>query len=421
MYGEVRNSMNTRVARKPFLPFLYLLVAIFLLYAVQDFGTSANMGGHANADKPRTGVYVALSGILAALSVYCGLAIAKGHSLPRSRVYLTIWLITIWIAVVNVLQPAVPWTAAVHLGLSVLWILSYHFFWQYLRSFPQAWPQVKFCMGALFALYLGAAVYAIRYFRANDIDVTGLNAVYATLVFLPWIAMAKRKWSRRVGILLVLSIVVVSLKRGAIVVFPAMLAAEALVSASIAKRSLTTAARMAGIAFVFLVCLLVFDYWTNGLLYERFRPDVLADASGRREIYGTAVRQISQRCTWDLVLGLGSGASIQYLGTGTHNEWLEFLFSFGVIGVALYASLLLALGNRLWVLTKCRVEYAPAWAMAATYIAVTGLYGGVYFVHSTFFITAFLGAADGMIANDARKAQPRENAQMQTFRIGGPS
>lgn len=96
---------------------------------------------------------------------------------------------------------------------------------------------------------------------------------------------------------------------------------------------------------------------------------------------------------------------MQMLGTGVHNEWLEFLFSFGVIGVILYGLFFVALAWRVLQLIRMASPYASAYAMAVVYMLVVGMYGGIYFVHSTLYIMAFLGAVEGLAVRDLRTAQ----------------
>jgi O-antigen ligase len=169
---------------------------------------------------------------------------------------------------------------------------------------------------------------------------------------------------------------------------------------------------------LFFAGLLIVNQLSKSFLTERFLPEQLAIGSGRTEIYRASIEEISQRSLWYLLVGYGSGSSKDYLGKVAHNEWLEFLFNFGVIGGVFYALLFLALARRLWQLIRRSSPYAPAYAMAVVYMLTVGMFGQIYFAHSTFYIMAFYGAVEGLMLNDARNAQVL-SADYAQYRLQG--
>ncbi|MBN2731084.1 MAG: hypothetical protein JXR26_01520, partial [Balneolaceae bacterium] len=57
-------------------------------------------------------------------------------------------------------------------------------------------------------------------------------------------------------------------------------------------------------------------------------------------------------------------------------------------------------------LVKRASPYAPAYAMAVTYMLVVGMFGGIYFVHSTLYVMAFFGVVKALSSFEIRKNQP---------------
>lgn len=383
--------------------FLYFVFLLILLYAVLDFRTSRNTG--AEVDMERKAVHVTLFVILMVLGMYYTVTTAGGR-IVKSPVKSALWLIIGWIAVVNLLQNASMWIVAVHLGLSVLWILAYHFFSYYLRYFPNAWSQMQVCIMIMFGFYVFSALYAAYIFQMIYDRIIVVNLAYGVLVFLPWILLMARKRMRHLGILIVFFVVLVSMKRGAIIVFPLMLGTSMLVEAIIRKKWLGRVTLKAIFwTTLFFAGLLIVNQWSKGFLTERFLPAQLAIGSGRAEFYRASIEEISQRSQWYLLIGYGSGSTEDYLGYVAHNEWLEFLFNFGIIGVVFYALLFLVLIRRVRQLIRKSSPYASAYAMAVAYMLIIGMVGQIYFAHSTFYIMAFLGAVEGLILNDARNPQ----------------
>lgn len=383
--------------------FLYFVFLLILLYAVQDFRTSRNTG--AEVGTGRGAVHVTLFIILIVLGMYYAVT-TLGSRIVKFPVKVALWLITGWIAIVNLLQNASMWSVAVHLGLSVLWILTYHFFSYYLRYFPNAWPQMQVCIAIMFGFYVFSALYAAYIFQITYDRIIVVNLAYSVLVFLPWILLVARKRMRHLGICIVFFVVLVSMKRGAIIVFPLMLSTSMLVEAIVRKKWLgRVALKVIFWMALFFASLLIVNQWSKGFLTERFLPGQLAIGSGRVELYRVSIEEISQRSKWHLLIGYGSGSSVDYLGTSVHNEWLEFLFNFGIIGVLFYALLFLALVRRVWQLIRRSSPYASVYAMAVVYMLTIGMFGQIYFAHPTFYIMAFYGIVEGLMLNDARNAQ----------------
>jgi hypothetical protein len=391
--------------------FLYFVFLLVLIYAVQDFQTSANTTG---VNLPRRGVHAALFVILMVLGAYYAHTTAGGRivkhavTIPtgksvKSHVKASLWFISGWVVVVNLLQSANVWSSQIHLGLSILWILVYHLFSYYLRRFPNAWPQIQVGIMVMFGFYVFSALYG-AYTIENIYDrIAVVNLAYGVIVFLPWILLINAKKMRLFAMGIVFLVVLISMKRGAIVVLPIMLSASLLVDAVVNKKGLQSFIKIIAVTLLFFAGLSIVDQFSGGYLSMRFSSKQLVEGSGRAEYFSKTIDEILQRDLFYLMLGRGSGSSIQFLGTGVHNEWLEFLFSFGVIGVVFYLRLFYALARNLRELIRKSSRYAPAYAMAFVYMLVVGMYGGIYFVHSTLYIMALYGAIEGLMINDMFK------------------
>jgi len=378
---------------------LYILFALIGVYAIQDFQTSANTG---MKGAERGAVHAALFILLLFLAGYFAKRAIRGE-LIKSPVILVLGLITVWVGAVNLMQNLSGWAPAVHLGISALWILIYFFFSYYVRRYPKAWPHIQVCVAIMFGFYVFSALYAYYILQALYGRIVAVNLVYNVLVFLPWLTLMSSKWARRLGYVLVFIVVLVSMKRGAIIAYPILISAWILMEAVPRKKVGRAIVQMVVALALFIGGLQIVDQSTGGFLSERFSAESLASGSGRAQSYYHIVENVSNRSPADFLIGTGSGSSIQLLGTGAHNEWLEFLYSFGIIGVVLYLLLFLALVGRIRRLSKQSSPYTAAVAMAVVYILVVGMVGGIYFVHSTLYIVAFLGVVEGMMINDERR------------------
>lgn len=386
-------------------PLLNIIFILLLIYSIQDFLTSKNTGASIHAD--RTNVYFSLVAILFVLGIYYLLTNINKYVINnldrnnlkciyKSKIHCSLWIIFLWVMIVNLFQPSDRWIKIVHLGLSFLWILSYHFFKFYLRKYSGSFNRMQLFIFVMFLFYVLSSIYSAIVLESTYQRTPVLGLVYSVLVFLPWISLIQKKHSRYLCFFLSTIVVVISMKRGAIVVFPLMLCAYSIVEALVNQRPLTRMPKLLITFSIFIIGLLLVDQWSSGFLTYRLSYDNIASGSGRIDLYRLSIIDISQRSTLDFFIGKGSGSSIEYLGTGAHNEWLEFLFTFGLIGLAAYIFFIFAITSYLKQLIRLSSKYAPAYAMAVVYMVTVGMYGGIYFVHSTFYIMAFIGASESL-------------------------
>lgn len=379
--------------------YITLIFILILTYAYQDFKSSTNIGLQ---EADRGMVHIMLFTVVVILSIYFLYTLfTKG--IKRDSVKLNLWLITVWILFVGIVQGVSIWALLVHLGLSLLWILIYHFGKNYLIKYPSTQTTFLKWIIVIFLFYVYSAVFAAYNISLIYGRKPVLNLVYYVIVFFPWISLLSSRRLKRVLNFLVLAIVLLSFKRGAIIIFPLMLIMYSLIKAKIENTKIVGFGRSLVLVILFFCGLLVVDQFNGGFILNRFTLEALASGSGRTDLYSLAINNVEKRSFGDLIIGLGSGSSVQFLGTGTHNEWIEFIFSFGIIGVTLYSKLFISLviRGRSYIIEKSK--YAPAYTSIIVYMLVIGLFGGLYFVHSTLYVMLFLGTIEGLRINEKKE------------------
>ena len=376
-------------------PFLYLVFFLIFQYSINDMATSTNAY---QAQGNRLMVYVYLVAILVVLGVYFFSICTIRMIVPIKMVI----LMTIWVTLDNFFLGnffnGSMWTCFTHIGLSVWWILAIVFGYYYPGNNSNKYKQVVFFAFVMFVYYVYQFVSVAVISNETHDETTVLNLIYRVIVFVPFIflmTIEKRKL-RSVLLIAIFIMTIASMKRGAIVVLPIML-----LSAYIFERKderisnnifLKKAIRFLLIMVGIIILLIIFNKLTNGFLAERFSLESLMYGSSRSEKYATAINEITQRNFLDLITGVGSGAR-----GGIHNEILEFLYTFGVVGLILYFGLIISMVRRLLRLKKANSRFASIYATLVVYIFVVGLYSGVYFTHQTFYIMLTIGMVERKI------------------------
>ena len=84
---------------------------------------------------------------------------------------------------------------------------------------------------------------------------------------------------------------------------------------------------------VIMLSFIAINLITNGRLLYRFRPDVFFSGSGRIDIWNDTIKILSSFSFKEWVFGRGTAAVLHTIGSGAHNDFLEYLVDFGIIGL----------------------------------------------------------------------------------------
>jgi hypothetical protein len=369
------------------------------MYAILDVQTSLNIGVK-GAD--RKSVHISLFIILFILVVHYYVSLKKRY-FTISIIEMHLWLITIWICISNLINSVDLWSAIKQIGISVLWVAIYSFFKYYGKNYFETHNQISKGITIMFIFYILATFYAIINIQKIYGRLAVANLSYYVLVFLPWMIILYKGKKKNIIILIITFVIFISLKRGAIVALIAMLIAYLFIEGKVRNRYMTTMVKTIGILILFFVVFIFVNNTTNNYLINRFSYESLAIGSGRNIIYSSIIKSIGQRNIIEMIFGLGSLSTLKYIGKAAHNDWLEFLFSFGIIGLFIYLSMFLSIFKRALCFVKSNYIYSSSFCLIVIYIVLISLYGMFYFAHSTLYIMALIGFLDGLFFTYSQK------------------
>lgn len=381
--------------KNKYLLFIYFLL---LLYAFQDITNSAQTGFKEGAD--RSIVYVILIFIILLFSSYL-VCYRLNNNIRWFGVSFTLFLILLWEISVDLLLSADVRNMTVRAFMSLWWLLSLYFPYLYIKNNPKSADYVLVINLIMFFVY----IYANIYLRVNIMNRYGKDYaisgyVYFILVFIPYIMLITQKWVKMLLLFIAVVAVVTGYKRGAIIILPVMI----LIYYHTEQKVKNLYYNMLSSVFKSLLFLVVFglivfivDSNYGGVLSARFSDENISSGSGRDVIYSSAIKVIENRVLEDLFFGTGGDSTLKILGVNTHNEWLEFMFCYGIVGVILYLSFILSLVFRYYTLLRESSQYAPHWGMLTVYVILVGMFGMFYFAHSSFYVFFFIGLLESKI------------------------
>lgn len=199
-------------------------------------------------------------------------------------------------------------------------------------------------------LFMSFQVYLEANMIRDSIAIASMlqvNEIYYLILILPWIFLFNGKHYNVIKILLlvlILWLTFYSLKRTAMVAVGFAFFAYLLALLKQRKLKVST---VFGISVLFIVSynlLLSVNAEFGGRIFERFGDMESDQGSGRIDIYKDVIEAVNNFDIGHFMFGGGRGNIGKYThGYSAHNEFLEVLFSWGVIGLILYIIFLVKL------------------------------------------------------------------------------
>lgn len=312
----------------------------------------------------------------------------------------TLAVLMVYIFCVDYIMHINLWTIIVHCGTLFLWIATYRFIEKSLHRFPDTY-KYYYCFMLLF--FYGFALLSI--FAQRDIaDLRGqgvavVNLSYYCLACLPLLLLGKNKRIVFLHIITSLLISMFSFKRGAIITAIFMLLAYYYVDGKIKRKTISTWAKVLMVSVLVIIFLMTVDYYSGGILSSRFTKVSLLDGSGRSRIVKNALDLISQRGFFYRLIGTGSGTSSMNVGITLHNDYLEFLFCFGYVGLIIYIFIIIQYIVRIIKLIKIQSEYAVIMSVLFAFIIGLSLFEGVLFNFAFLYVVIEIAIIEHLISH----------------------
>ncbi|MFI3262882.1 MAG: hypothetical protein R3Y26_08235 [Rikenellaceae bacterium] len=376
--------------------YLTILFIFLLLYSYNDITTSEQAGFR---ETVRTVVYIFLLGSIAMVVSYVLFCSRKiRFRMPFKTILITL---AIWILITNIMNGSDLWITGIHAALCLWWVFTYMFFALYLQNNPKSEGRILFLISIMLLFYIWGNVFLrINITSSFEQDFAVSGFIYQVVMMVPFILLIKKKMIKKILIIGSLFMIVTSFKRGAIIATTFMYITFIYSDAIIKNKPLNFLKQIVIFSLLGGFSLVYIDLASGGFLSTRFSSESLSDGSGRADMWELLINHLESRDLITFLVGTGSGSTIKLLGTGAHNEWLEFLFSFGLVGVIIYLALYMKFLFRYMELLKRKSKYAPYVGMMVIYLLCVSMYSGMYFQHSTFYIFAFWGFIEYLIQKE---------------------
>lgn len=197
-----------------------------------------------------------------------------------------------------------------------------------------------------------AIAFALAFFihhrtSASDSELEGDNSVFFVLLMIPWISLVSNNSKRWLATILIVLCSIVSLKRSAIIIG---LSSSALIYFRdfLWRRKKSVATLFGAVIIVMLaVGIMYTQSETIDKVSQRFEQVEDDGGSGRDVIYADVINRYEQGSIIQKVFGRGFDSvrrdSTFFVPVSAHNDFLEVLYDFGIIGFVIYVMIHLSL------------------------------------------------------------------------------
>lgn len=248
----------------------------------------------------------------------------------------------------------------------------------------------------LFFLAFYLSITSLKYrgiVIGEEISVT--NLVFWCLCAVPFFFLISRNGIQMFLLSMAIIIVLLTYKRSATICIGLIALFYVLYRTKTSKTSLWS--YFVIVLGVLIVYYVITRYFQNSILgvAERMSKIQESEGSGRIPLYKDVINVLQTNDLFDWVFGRGVGSITITRHTNAHNDALQMLFEFGVIGLVLYFLMLWMVIKRTIALRKMKSNYYMGYFASFVIFIVLGAVSNLVVFNSYFsFICAYWGLAE---------------------------
>lgn len=318
--------------------FLLLLVVLFMILKVIRGTTISDEQG---------GIWNYIQVLFVGIGVYLLLSSDKSYRSIKAIRYYIVFFIYIW------LLASIPFLTAYRMRIyewyhfltipyGVMVLLTFYSIGNKVDIKQYSWV-LWGCFAVISILFFRG----FQYFRSEAIRVGSTSDVYYIVGLLPFILINTVKRYRIVPFLIVFACILMSNKRGAFIILGAMMVIYYIMPSGPNKKTNNLIGRLVLVSIVLAVAY-YFMMWMTSIynfnMLNRMEQIEEDGGSGRLDRWSFLISEMfNGKSTIRLLFGFGNGAVWDKIGGHAHNDFVEFLYNYGLIALILYIVFYVAL------------------------------------------------------------------------------
>lgn len=215
-------------------------------------------------------------------------------------------------------------------------------------------------------------------YRVQIVDIGGVNEIYTILLAFPIIFACKNILIKSIAQLSTIVMVLLALKATAVIAILAAYGTFFFVSPKIDNKKISKwIIRIIFFLLVAIAAIYVINSFgiveLEGGLLNKFLEVDSTGGSGRIDIWKDSMKIQSESSLVEFLLGHGYNTLVNYIGFSAHNDFIEVMFDYGLIGLVLYVFIYIILIKQTKMLIKNKNKYAPILAVSTAMTFVVSM------------------------------------------------
>lgn len=272
------------------------------------------------------------------------------------------WAVLIWAAyvILNILisSDISSYSYIFLFRVSLLWVFAYYY--GYYLGYVSIYSKIRtvFVVVLPILIYLLTQTATLRAALTKTGDFTQINAVFFILVLLPTLLTFKKDKLKYLFLFIVFAACIFSMKRSAIIAAALSVIIYLVGAFKLSKSHIFF--KVLSVILVISACLFSFNIINDsydGYLINRFEN--IEEGSGRDHIFQDALNGFINLPFIEKIFGRGYNSVLNDNiadGCSAHNDFLEVIYDYGIIGFVLYISIWLAIIRRYKFLAKAKSQ-----------------------------------------------------------------
>lgn len=226
---------------------------------------------------------------------------------------------------------------------------------------------------------------------SNNAGIALISSVYYLMFLLPILLLNKNKIIKIVGLIIIFYALLLSQKRTGLVSITVFLVFYYIFNANLKDKHWKDILKS---TFIFLISLLLIIFVTY-MAAKKYNIELLNKmirisedgGSGRTEIWSLIISSFKECSILNLIFGHGFN-SVYYnfsFQLSAHNDYLEILYDYGIIGIVLYLLLIRILLKKGFKLLKEKNEIAPSF-LASIFFAIAFSLTSHLVIYPTYYL-----------------------------------
>lgn|SRR5690606_31179457 len=297
----------------------------------------------------------------------------------------------------------------VNLTYVLLWpafFLAFYFFSEKLSNYN--FPRYLYSCLFIFISILYVFVAREKNVALEEERLASVGHIYYVILLLPWIFMIENRKILNLFLLIVIALTIYSAKRGAILI--ALLSVAVYVYTAYikgGKRGINIRGFLLGVIFVGIGIYIL--SWINessgGYILQRFENVEKDQGSGRLGLWENVI-ELFRKTPFEYKIFGHSHNTVQLttdMGLSAHNDFLEALYDYGIVGFILLLLIFLTLLKRVLILYRRQSDYFIPYAVSLIiFVFMTSVSHIILYPTYIVFLASFLGYMETTISREVK-------------------